>query len=152
MAQRKDKPVQTPPAQQAVTSSTDTVEDRVLAFAEQLGRIAGTVQARADGWLDRTTLNEQLTRVRDGAAELLNHLATGLTSDAATAAQDQTASNARGRSSNPAAATGRSGGKVDAPGKKHRKPPARARAVKHSDETISKGKGAQTMRRGRRRG
>jgi hypothetical protein len=46
----------------------------------------------------------------------------------------------------------RSGGRVDAPGKKHRTPPASGRGVPHSDETIAKIKGAQTMHRGHRRG
>jgi hypothetical protein len=48
------------------------------------------------------------------------------------------------------AAKGRSGGKVDAPGKTHRKAPAALHGIKHSDETIPKLKAAQTMRRGRR--
>jgi hypothetical protein len=42
----------------------------------------------------------------------------------------------------------RSGGKVDAPGKKHRKPAARTRSVKHSNQMISKGKASRQMRRG----
>jgi len=46
----------------------------------------------------------------------------------------------------------RSGGTVDAPGKTHRKRAESARGVKHSDQTISKIKGAKTMRRGHRRG
>lgn len=56
---------------------------------------------------------------------------------------------AKTKSAGPA---GRSGGTVDAPGKAHRKPPASAKGVKHSDLTISKIKDAQTMRRGDRRG
>jgi hypothetical protein len=60
----------------APTTSTDTdgLEERVLAFAEQLGRIVGTVQAKAAGWMDRDTLKKELPRVRDGAAELLQQL------------------------------------------------------------------------------
>ena len=34
--------------------------------------------------------------------------------------------------------TGRSGGKVDAPGKKHRKAPRQRRGVKHSEQAIAK--------------
>jgi hypothetical protein len=49
------------------------------------------------------------------------------------------------------AAKGRSGGKVDAPGKKHRKPAPRSR-VKHSNEMISKGNAARQMRRGPNKG
>jgi hypothetical protein len=50
------------------------------------------------------------------------------------------------------ASPGRSGGTVDAPGKTHRKPTASARGAKHSDQTVAKIKGAQTMRHGNRRG
>jgi hypothetical protein len=137
MAKRKDT---TPPAGQAAprsaTSATDTVEQRLISFAEQLGRIAGTVQARADGWLNRQTLSDQLTRIRDGAADLLDHLESGTASIEAAPAKKKK--------------TGRSGGKVDAPGKTHRKPPPSARGTKHSDEMIPKGNAAQRMRHMRR--
>lgn len=55
---------------------------------------------------------------------------------------------------NPAAAAapGRSGDTVDAPGKTHRKRAPRTRGVKHSDQTVAKIAGAKTMRRGHRRG
>ena len=52
----------------------DGLEQRLLAFAEQLGRIAGTVQAKTAGWMDGDALKKDLARVRDGAAELLQHL------------------------------------------------------------------------------
>ena len=98
----------------AGTTRTDAMEQRVLAFAEQLGRIAGTFQAKAEGWLDGDALTRQITSVRDSATELLEQLAGGATT--------------KGVKRNPAAAAalgktkGRSGGVVDAPGKKHRKP------------------------------
>jgi transcription elongation factor len=143
--------------QGSATSATDTVEQRLVAFAEQLGRIVGTVQAKADGWLDRKTLKEELTRIRDGAADLLNHVGTGtaIASAAATPAQSQTTDQTPGRSATATTgwratgATGRSGGKVDAPGKTHRKPPAGARGIKHSNEMIPKLKAAQATRRRR---
>src|SRR6185437_13937318 len=53
----------------------DALEERVLAFAEQLGRIAGTVQAKTAGWMDGDALKQELARVRDGAAALLEQLA-----------------------------------------------------------------------------
>src|SRR5690242_13336605 len=93
--------------------TSDAIEQRVVAFAEQLGRIAGRVQAKADGWMDRETLAKQIASVRDGAADLLEQLA----DRAATAAvKAPAAAAARGGSK------GRSGGVVDAPGKRHRKP------------------------------
>jgi hypothetical protein len=91
--------------------AADATEQRLVKFAEQLGRMAGTLQAKADGWMDREALNKQIASVRDGAAELLKHLGVG----AKKAAKKKPATPAR-------AAKGRSGGTVDAPGKKHRKP------------------------------
>ena len=40
----------------ATGSTVDSMEQKMLAFAEQLGRIVGTVQAKAEGWLDRDAL------------------------------------------------------------------------------------------------
>ena len=57
--------------------AADAMEQRLVAFAEQLGRMAGTFQAKADGWMDRETLNRQIASVRDGAADLLEQLAGG---------------------------------------------------------------------------
>ena len=90
--------------------AADATEQRLVKFAEQLGRMAGTIQAKADGWMDRETLNKQIASVRDGAAELMKHLGVGVKK-----ARKKPATAAR-------AAKGRSGGTVDAPGKKHRKP------------------------------
>ncbi len=94
-------------------TTADAMEQRVLAFAEQLGRIAGTLQAKAEGWLDRETLNRQIASVRDGASDLLEQIADGA---AKASTKETAAAAARGETK------GRSGGVVDAPGKKHRKP------------------------------
>ena len=93
--------------------AADPVEQSVVAFAEQLGRLVGTVQGRAEGWMDRTALTGQIASVRDGASALLAKLSAGRIS--APAKQPAKPSVA-------ARAIGRSGGVVDAPGKKHRKP------------------------------
>jgi hypothetical protein len=92
-------------------SVADTVEQQVVAFAEQLGRIVGTVQAKAEGWLDRDALKEQISHVRDSASALLEQLGVQKSKTPA-------AAKSAGRN------RGRSGGVVDAPGKKHRKPTA----------------------------
>jgi hypothetical protein len=84
----------------------------VVAFAEQLGRMVGTIQAKAEGWRNRKTLIKQLASVRDGASHLLDQLAGG-----ATAASKKKPAAAAARGANK----GRSGGVVDAAGKKHRK-------------------------------
>jgi hypothetical protein len=139
------------------TSATpsDAIEQRVVAFAEQLGRLVGTVQSKADGWMDVPALQEQVTRIRDGAAGLLKQLGNAAARGRAATAP---AGSRTGKAKKPAASTrttkaaGRSGGKVDAPGKKHRQPAPRTRSVKHSDLMISKGNASRQMRRGPNKG
>jgi len=64
------------PAPETPRSTTpDTMERRVVAFAEQLGRMAGTLQARAEGWMDQETLSRNISSVRDAAVQLLQQLA-----------------------------------------------------------------------------
>jgi hypothetical protein len=50
---------------------------QAIALAEQLGRIAGTIEGTAEAWLNRGSLVEQLVKVRDGAAQMLDTLADG---------------------------------------------------------------------------
>jgi len=147
----------------ASPSGSGSAEDRVIALAEQLGRIVGTMQAKAGGLLDRDALMQQISQVRDGATHLLEQFGVGSTAGAGDAADTagtsadnqegaasrsnasrqgsnrgqqqktggaaggrQKASAGRnanaGRQNNQPTTRGRSGGVVDAPGKKHRKP------------------------------
>ena len=124
--------------------TADALEQRVLVFAEQLGRIAGTFQAKAKGWLDREAVTKQIASVRDSATELLEQLAAGAT---------------KGSKRNPVATaalrktTGRSGGVVDAPGKKHRKPTQADPGANIADSQAAKMRMARTMvKTNRRRG
>ena len=129
---------------QRPTTAADTTEQRVLAFAEQIGRIAGTLQAKAEGWMHRETLNAQIGTVRDSAADLLEQLAGGAKP---APAELPAATTARGRS------TGRSGGMVDAPGKKHRKPMPSDPDASMADSQAAKMRTAATMiKTNRRRG
>ena len=124
-------------------TTADAMEQRVVAFAEQLGRIAGTIQAKAEGWMDRETLNKQIASVRDGAANLLEQLAGG-----ATKASKKPAA-AAARQGNK----GRSGGVVDAPGKKHRKAVPTDPGANIADSQAAKMRTAKTMvKTNRRRG
>ncbi len=127
------------------TTTADAMEQRVVAFAEQIGRIAGTLQAKAQGWLDREALTRQIASVRDGAAELLDQLAGGPT---------------KGSKKNPPSPTaalgktkGRSRGLVDAPGKKHRQPMRTDPGANLADSQAAKMRTARTMvKTNRRRG
>ncbi|MGB2717201.1 MAG: hypothetical protein WBC51_23670 [Vicinamibacterales bacterium] len=126
------------------TTTADAMEQRVVAFAEQLGRIAGTFQAKAEGWLDREALTRQIASVRDSATELLEQLAGGATKGSK---RNQAATPARGKTK------GRSGGVVDAPGKKHRKPMRTDPGANIADSQAAKMRMARTMvKTNRRRG
>jgi hypothetical protein len=120
----------------------DPIEQRVVAFAEQLGRMVATIQAKAEGWMDRETLNRQIASVRDGAANLLEQLA-----DATKATKTSAAVAARGGNK------GRSGGTVDAPGKRHRKPAPNDPQANVARSQANKLRTAKTMEKtSRRRG
>jgi hypothetical protein len=126
----------TPPTTSSGTPRVDGVEERVLAFAEQLGRFAGTMQAKTAGRMDGDTLKKELARVRDGAADLLQQL----TADAPAAAENRLTAEAAIRSSR-----GRSGGIVDAPGKKHRPPMPTDPGANRADSQAAKMRAAKTM-------
>jgi hypothetical protein len=114
-----------PRAKRKANQTADAIEQQVVAFVEQLGRVVGTVQAKSEGWLDPKALADQVSRIRDRAASLLRDLAL-----AAGRKAPRRAGGRRGRGSaatpieRGARVVGRSGGVVDAPGKKHRKPVA----------------------------
>ena len=121
-----------PPASQTGKETSagptpEAVEQKVVALAEQMGRLLGTVQAKAEGWLDPTYMRDQLTRIQDGATDLLSHL--GI-------AAGHSGESTRQPAVRPS--RGRSGGKVDAPGKKHRPPPPSTRQAKPSDDRVAK--------------
>ena len=147
MAKRDSSSKQTQTdTEQKPAAAGDAMEQRLVAFAEQIGRIAGTVSAKAEGMIDREALKQQITGVRDSAAELLEHLSdnvSNLTGRAKkTALEGKAAVNAQGR------------GLVDAPGKKHRKPmPKDPRAVaadaKRANQRMNKASMKTMKTRGR---
>jgi hypothetical protein len=107
-----------PTATRTSTGTTaQAMEQRVGAFAEQLGRMVGTIQVKAEGWMDYEPLNKQLASVRDGATHLLEQLAASMIPATRTKKKTKKRTVAAARAGNK----GRSGGVVDAPGKKHRK-------------------------------
>jgi hypothetical protein len=126
----------TAPTTSPGTPRMDGLEERVLAFAEQLGQIAGTVQAKTAGWMEGDALKKELARVRDGAAALHQQL----TADGSPVAENRPTAGAAPRSSRA-----RSGGMVDAPGKKHRPPMANDPGVNRADSQAAKMRAAKTM-------
>jgi hypothetical protein len=132
MAKRKSTP-----AASSAPPNDSIVEQRVVQFAEQMGRILGTVRAQAEGLVDVQTLSSQISSIRDAAADLLTHIGR---EDSGTAAATPVAP----------PQTRRSRGPVDAPGKRHRKAAPSVRGAKHSDTRIAKGRLAKLGRSPRR--
>jgi hypothetical protein len=56
-------------------SGSKSAEDKIEAFAEDLGRLLGTARAKADNWLgQRQQIAKHLTDIRDTATHLLSQL------------------------------------------------------------------------------
>ena len=121
--------------------------EQAIALAEQLGRIVGTIEGTAQSWVGREKLADQLTRVRDGASQLLN----GLTAQAehGRSAAMSAVRKVRPTAAKPAAAT-RQPDPSRAPGKRRRKPAPSKRGVKKSDERIPKMRTAAAVRQRRK--
>ncbi len=106
--------------------------EQAIALAEQLGRIAGTIEGTAESWMNRQKLADQLTRVRDGATQMLE----GLTARADEV--EEAATQRRARKPLRRAASARQADPSHAPGKRRRKPAPTMKGVKKSDERIPK--------------
>ena len=106
----------------ANSDSLNAFEQQVIAIAEQLGRIAGTAQARADGWVHPAAFRAQLARIRKRAAQLL----TRLNANGSAAAERKKRIREESRA------------KVAAPGKKHRKAPEPSRGPRPTSELTAK--------------
>ena len=58
-----------------MAKTASPTDERIEAFAEDLGRVLGTARAKADSWLgQRQAIVKQLTQLRDEASALLNQL------------------------------------------------------------------------------
>jgi hypothetical protein len=114
---------------------------QAIELAEQLGRMAGTIEGTAEAWLDRQRLADQLTRVRDSATKMLESLRAAARKGRASQSKPaKGASTASTRKADPARA----------PGKRRRKPAPSMRGVKKSNQTIPKMRTAATVRQRRK--
>ncbi len=114
----------------AARATIDGAEQQLMALAEQLGTVLGTMRAKADGWLDRDALLGAVGRIRDGAAALLDEVNRARQTAAATPTVAPTMRASRGA--------------VDAPGKRHRKPPPQERLDKRMGEPVGKKMGQKS--------
>jgi len=125
-----------------VTETTsDLIEESLVLFAEQLGSLVGTVQAKTEGWLDRKALTTEIGRIRDSASDLLEKMNHSFTVQRKTAA----------KTTAPAAPRA-SRGPVDAPGKRHRRPPPQEPLNKRMGEPEGKRMGQKSGHGSGRRG
>jgi len=126
----------------ATREQKDTTDlgEQAIALAEQLGRIAGTMEGTAESWMNKQTLTEQLTRVRDSAAQMLEGLTGGMKKKRKAAKNTKPARAASARPADPA----------HAPGKRRRKPGPTMKGVKKSDERIPKMRTAAAARQRRK--
>ena len=139
-------------ATQDQKSASDLAE-QAHALAEQLGRIAGTIEGTAESWVNRQQLADQLTRVRDGATQMLEGLTAGAERgrNAATMAVRKVRSRVKAKTAKPVSvAATRQADPSRAPGKRRRKPAPTLRGVKKSDERIPKLRTAAAVRRRRK--
>lgn len=122
-------------------ATSDVIEQKVVALAEQLGWFLGTVQAKAEGWLDREALRKEVGRIRDSAVDLLDHV-------------NRASAEARKAAATPSVApTMRaSRGAVDAPGKRHRKPPPQEPLDRRMGEPVGKKMGQKSIKNRMRSG
>lgn len=137
--------------------SGDT-EAKVIALAEQLGWFLGTVQSKAEGWLDRDVLRKEVAKIRDGATQLLQHVDAAARSAVMETGRPKTAAKpaakaaakpeARKASKSAALNVKPSRGLVDAPGKKHRKPPPQEKVNKRMGEPVGKQMGQKQFQPG----
>ena len=151
------------------------LSEQAIALAEQLGRVAGSIEGTAESWMNQEKLADQLTRVRDAATQMLEGLAAGAERGrkaATTAVRNVPVSakaaaglakaraylasgggrpgRGKGKTAKPAsAAATRQADPSRAPGKQHRKP-APSMHVKKSDERIPKMRTAAANRQRRK--
>ena len=136
-------------------TTNNGVEPMVIALAGQLGTFVGRVQAKADCWLENETLRQQVGQIRDGATQLLDRMnrASAAAREAAAKAMPTVKSSPAPAEKAAVASTMRaSRGPVDAPGKRHRKPPSQESINKRMGEPRGKNAGQKQFKVGKSRG
>ena len=129
------------------------LSEQAIALAEQLGRIAGTIEGTAESWMNRQQLTDQLARVRDSANQMLEGLTAGIEKGRKAVAGIRMPGgrgSKRGKRKAASAARTRQADPARAPGKRRRKPSPSMKGVKKSDERIPKMRTAAAARQRRK--
>jgi hypothetical protein len=126
----------------------DVMEERLLAFADQMGTMVGTVQRRAEGWLESEAVRAEVARIKDSASDLLEYM-----NSLAPSLRSREKGTPR-RPSRPVATAAKVSkrGPVDAPGKRHRKPPPQEHGSRRMADPMGSQTGPQKVKAARRRG
>lgn len=112
----------------SAATTAQGVEQRLGAFAEQLGRMVGTIQAKAENLANPEALSRQLSSVRDGATHMLEQLTASVTT-----------------------ASKRKKTKVSAKARKRRQAPAKPASTTRRRKAAGKRTAKATMKANRRR-
>lgn len=123
-------------------------EQKVVKLAEQLGWFLGTASAKAEGWIGNAKVRKELASIRDGASELLQHIDAAVRSARMESARPKVAAKPVGKPKAAALNVKPSRGPVDAPGKRHRKPPPQERLDKRMGEPVGKQMGQKNFKMG----
>jgi len=141
------------------SNAKDIAEQGMVQLAEQLGWFLGTMRSKADHLLDNEAVKQQVSQIRDGAIQLFDRVnkASAAAMESAKAATTSAAKPAAKSVAKPIAKPaanpkGRSGGTVDAPGKKHRKAPPQVAINKRMGEVEGKKAGQKQFKVGKSRG
>lgn len=134
------------------TQGKSDSEAKVVELAEQLGWFLGTARAKADGWIGNPKVRKELTSIRDGAAKLLQHIDAAARSAGVEAARPKADKNGpvvAGPDARKVAKDAKPDrGAVDAPGKRHRKPPPQEKVNKRMGEPQGKQMGQKQFQPG----
>lgn len=142
------KATRTKPTQAKTGMTGDAVEERLLAFADQMGTMVGTVQRRAEGWLESEAVRAEVARIKDSASDLLEYM----NSLAPSLRGREKGTPRRPPKSVATPAKGSKRGPVDAPGKRHRKPPPQELGSRRMTDPKGSQTGPQKVKAARRRG
>ena len=149
------------------STAKDIAEQGMVQLAEQLGWFLGTLRSKADHLLDNEAVKQQVSQIRDGAMELFDRVnkASAVAMESAKAARIQAGKPAKKSVAKAVAKpvanplrqgyggqASRSGGTVDAPGKRHRKAPPQESINKRMGEKVGKKAGQKQFKVGKSRG
>ncbi len=133
-------------------TANQSVEPMVVALAAQLGSFLGRLQKKADGLLGNAEMRRQVSQIRDGAEDLLKQVNKAGVSMRTAVEQSAPAKKLKAAASAASATSakaskGRSGGVVDASGKRHRKPPPQELFDPRLGEPMGKQMGQKNLKR-----